>query len=103
MHESVDTSFTNGNKTIIETPSQRRASVPKPKRENAFKLTGIGVRRKILMFTPEEDKYTKAGLKRYGFGQWQAILRDPDFYFQTGRTANSLLSRAAQIKIWIIF
>ncbi|CAH3146189.1 unnamed protein product, partial [Porites lobata] len=47
-----------------------------------------------LMFTPEEDKFLKAGLKRHGFGQWKAILTDPDFQFQKGRTANSLLSQA---------
>ena len=68
-NESVGTSFTNESETITKTPSQRRASVPKPKREDALKLTGIGGRRKILMFTPEEDKYLKAGLKvsRYSF------------------------------------
>jgi len=62
-----------------------------------IRLTGIGTRRrKNVMFTPEEDKYLKAGLKRYGFEQWKAILRDPDFHFQEGRTPNSLLSRAAR-------
>jgi len=48
------------------------------------------------MFTPEEDKSLKLGLKRYGFGQWKAILRDPDFHFHEGSTPNSLLSRAAR-------
>ena len=54
------------------------------------------LKRKQLMFTPEEDRYLQMGLKRHGFGQWQAILRDPEFHFQTGRTANSLLCRAAR-------
>lgn len=58
-NERVDTSFTNGSKTIIETPPQRRARVPKPKRENVLKLSEIGARSKIWMFSPEEDKYTK--------------------------------------------
>ena len=49
-----------------------------------------------MMFTPKEDKYLKAALKKYGFGHWEAILRDPKFHFQKGRTANSLLSRAAR-------
>ena len=58
--------------------------------------TEIGTRRKNVMFTPEEDRYLKVGLKRHGFGQWKAILRDPDFHFHKGRTPNSLLSRAAR-------
>ena len=62
-----------------------------------IRLTEIGKRRrKNVIFTPKEDKYLKTGLKRYGFGQWKAILRDPDFHFQEGRTPNSLLSRAAR-------
>ena len=48
------------------------------------------------MFTPEEDDYLKAGIERHGYGQWKAIVRDPEFRFQKGRTANSLLSRAAR-------
>ena len=48
------------------------------------------------MFTPEEENYLKAGIERYGYGQWKAILRDSEFRFQKGRTANSLLSRAAR-------
>ncbi|CAH3165112.1 unnamed protein product, partial [Porites evermanni] len=51
-------------------------------------------RRKSLMFTPEEDNYLKAGIERHGYGQWKAILRDCEFHFQEGRTANSLLSHA---------
>ncbi|CAH3170699.1 unnamed protein product [Porites lobata] len=70
--------------------------VPKLRRENAFRVTDTSTRRKSLMFTPVEDKFLKAGLKRHGFGQWKAILTDPDFQFQKGRTANSPLSRAAR-------
>ena len=52
--------------------------------------------RKILLFTPEEHKYLKMGLDRPGFGNWTAILRDPDFRFQKGRKPNSLLNRATR-------
>ena len=48
------------------------------------------------MFTPEEESYLKAGIARHGYGQWKVILRDSEFHFQEGRTANSLLSRAAR-------
>ena len=48
------------------------------------------------MFTPKEDNYLKVGIERHGYGQWKVILRDPEFRFQEGGTANSLLSRAAR-------
>ncbi|EDO29845.1 predicted protein [Nematostella vectensis] len=75
-------------------PSARKLPA-KQKREDAFLMTELcPARRKSLLFTPEEDKYLKVGLKRYGFGQWTSILRDPDFHFQKGRSPNSLLNRA---------
>ena len=48
---------------------------------------------KILLFTPEEDKYLKMGLDRHGFGNWTTVVGDPDFRFQKGRRPNSLLNR----------
>ncbi|XP_078356524.1 uncharacterized protein LOC144641384 [Oculina patagonica] len=50
--------------------------------------------RRVLKFTADEDKFLKKGIDKYGFGQWTAILRDPDFKFQDGRTADSLKKRA---------
>ena len=50
--------------------------------------------RRVLKFTANEDGFLKQGLERHGFGQWTAILRDPDFKFQDGRTADSLKKRA---------
>ena len=81
---------------ITDTTREPLVGVPKLRRENAFRVTETSARRKSLMFTPEEDRFLKAGLKRHGFGQWKAILTDPEFQFQKGRTANSLLSRAAR-------
>ena len=75
---------------------ERLAGVPRLTCEDAFRPNEIGAKRKNVMFSPEEDKYLKAGLKKHGFGQWQAILRDPEFRFQKVWTANSLLSRAAR-------
>ena len=95
--DKSDSSSTDELETITETQTEPLAGVPRLRREDAFRgKQEMGARRKSLMFTPEEDKYLKAGLKRYGFGQWQAILRDPEFHFQKGRKANSLLSRAAR-------
>ena len=50
--------------------------------------------RRVLKFTSNEDDCLKRGVDRHGFGQWTAILRDPDFKFQEGRTADSLKKRA---------
>ena len=92
----TDTSSNDEGETIAETPPERLSAVPRLKRENAFIVTDCPARKKSLMFTPAEDGYLKAGIERHGYGQWKAILRDPDFRFQEGRTANSLLSRAAR-------
>ena len=50
--------------------------------------------RHVLKFTTEEDYFLKKGITKHGFGQWTAILRDLDFKFQDGRTADSLKKRA---------
>ena len=92
----TDTSSNDEGETIAETPPKRLSAVPRLKRENAFIVTDFSARKKSLMFTPAEDNYLKAGFQRHGYGQWKAILRDPEFRFQEGRTANSLLSRAAR-------
>ena len=55
---------------------------------------GSCAKKKMLLFTPEEDKCLQDGIKRHGFGQWVVILRDPKYKFQKGRSANSLLNRA---------
>ena len=49
--------------------------------------------RHVLKFTTEEDNFLKEGITKHGFGQWTAILRDHDFKFQDGRTADSLKKR----------
>ena len=50
--------------------------------------------RRVLKFTSNEDDCLKRGVDRHGFGQWTTILRDADFKFQEGRTADSLKKRA---------
>ena len=51
--------------------------------------------RHVLKFTAEEDYFLKEGITEHGFGQWTAILRDLDFRFQEGKTADSIKKRAA--------
>lgn len=50
--------------------------------------------RRVVKFTKEDDDFLKEGITKHGFGQWTAILRDDDFQFQEGRTADSLKKRA---------
>ena len=90
--EKTDTSSNDEANEIAE-PLE---GVPRLRRENAVQVTETCARRKNTMFTPEEDKCLKAGLDRYGFRQWKAILTDCTFHFQKGRTANSLLCRAVR-------
>ena len=51
--------------------------------------------RHVLKFTTEEDSFLKEGITKHRFGQWTAILRDHDFKFQGGGTADFLKKRAA--------
>ena len=37
--------------------------------------------RRVLKFTADENDFLKKGIDRHGFGQWTAILRDPDSKF----------------------
>lgn len=55
------------------------------KSKNASKTPGYFTGRKILLFTPEEDKYLRMELGRQDFGNWTAILRDSDIHCQKGR------------------
>ena len=48
----------------------------------------------VLKFTKAEDDFLREGITKHGFGHWTAILRDTDFHFQDGRTADSLKKRA---------
>ena len=57
-------------------------------------LLSQGHQRRPLRFTTNEDDFLKRGIDKHGFGQWTAILRDPDSRFQKGRLADSLKKRA---------
>ena len=49
--------------------------------------------RHVLKFTIEEDDFLRKGINKHEFGEWTAILRDLDFKFQDGGTADSLKKR----------
>ena len=63
---------------------------PKIDAPHSNRLLSQGHQRRPLRFTTDEDDFLKRGIDKHGFGQWTAILRDPDFRFQKGRLADSL-------------
>ena len=67
---------------------------PKIDTTHSNRLLSQGHQRRPLRFTTDEDDFLKRGIDKHGFGQWTAILRDPDFRFQKGRLADSLKKRA---------
>ena len=67
---------------------------PKIDTPHSNRLLSQGHQRRPLRFTTDEDDFLKRGIDKHGFGQWTAILRDPDFRFQKGRLADSLKKRA---------
>ena len=66
---------------------------PKIDTPHSNRLLSQGHQRRPLRFTTDEDDFLKRGIDKHGFGQWTAILRDPDFHFQKGRLADSLKKR----------
>ena len=87
--EEIDDGSVPEEHNILITPTDSKS-------KNASKTPDSLPGKKNLLFTPEEDQYLRMGLERHGFGNWTAILRDPDFHFQKGRKSNSLLNRAAR-------
>ena len=83
----------------VETPPCNQSSTPG---KDALTKGNLHLQRKtrhVLKFTKEEDDFLKEGITQHGFGQWTAILRDPEFRFQDGRTADSLKKRAHGMKL----
>ena len=56
------------------------------------------IRKKKTPFTKEEDYYLKSGIKRHGWGNWSAILRDKSYSFYPSRQSNTLHRRAMMKK-----
>ena len=56
------------------------------------------VRVRKTAFSKEEDAQLKDGIKKHGWGNWTAILRDRNYKFCTSRIAATLQRRAKQRK-----
>ena len=79
-----------GHSTSCSEPSletMEKTPMPTKKDKPLFLRIQRG-RNQVLKFTAEEDNFLKDGINRHGFAQWTAILRDPDFKFQTRRVVD---------------
>ena len=96
VDKEVNTRFSGSTSSFtaaVETTESKNAC-PKTDAQPRNHLRIQRNRRRVLKFTANEDHFLQKGIDRYGFGQWTAILRDPDYEFQDGRTADSLKKRA---------
>ena len=97
VDEDVQARFggsTSSSTLSVETMENASLSPP---RKGVTSTENLRTQRKlhrVMKFTADEDNFLKQGIKRHGYGQWTAILRDSDFKFQDGRTADSLKKRA---------
>ena len=97
VDEDVQARFgcsTSSSTMSVET--MEKASLSPPRRV-VIPTENLRTQRKlhrVMKFTADEDDFLKQGINRHGYGQWTAILRDSDFKFQAGRTADSLKKRA---------
>ena len=97
MDENVQARFggsTSSSTTSVETMEKGSSSPP---RKVVVPTENLRIQRRlhrVIKFTTDEDEFLKRGIDRHGYGQWTAILRDSDFKFQEGRTADSLRKRA---------
>ena len=96
VDEDVQARFggsTSSSTMSVETMEKASLSPP---RKVVIPTENLRTQRKlhrVIKFTADEDDFLKQGIKRHGYGQWTAILRDSDFKFQAGRTADSLKKR----------
>ena len=97
VDEDVQARFdgsTSSSTTSVETMEKASLSPP---RKVVIPTSNLRTQRRlhrVMKFTTDEDEFLKRGIDRHGYGQWTAILRDSDFKFQEGRTADSLKKRA---------
>lgn len=89
VHARIDGS-TSSSTLSVETIENASVSPPR----KGFVLRSQRKLHRVMKFTSDEDDFLQKGINRHGYGQWTAILRDSDFKFQEGRTADSLKKRA---------
>ena len=97
VDREVQTRFSSSTSSLAAPVETAETKSAPPKEKDSPPTNQLRVQRnyrRVLKFTADEDDFLKKGIDRQGFGQWTAILRDPDLKFQDGRTADSLKKRA---------
>ena len=97
VDEDVQARFggsTSSSTLSVETMENASSSRPRKSVTSTENLRTQRKLHRVMKFTADEDNFLKQGIDRHGYGQWTAILRDSDFKFQEGRTADSLKKRA---------
>ena len=97
VDREVQTRFSGSTSSLAAPVETAETKSAPPKEKDSPTTNQLRVQRnyrRVLKFTADEDDFLKKGIDRDGFGQWTAILRDPDLKFQDGRTADSLKKRA---------
>ena len=81
----VNTRFSSSNSTATFEPAIECArsenARPKIDTPHSNRLLSQGHQRRPLRFTTNEDDFLKKSIDNHVFGQWTALLRDPDFRF----------------------
>ena len=94
MDEDVQARF--GGSSSSSTLSVEKAILSPPSKV-VITTENLQTQRKFhqaIKFTADENDFLKRGIDRHGYRQRMAILRDSDFTFQEGKTADSLKKRA---------
>ena len=97
VDREVQTGFSSLTSSLAAPVETAQTKSAPPKEKDSPPTNQLRVQRnyrRVLKFTADEDDFLKKGIDRHGFGQWTAILRDPDLNFEDGRTADSLKKRA---------
>ena len=97
VDEDVQARFGGSSSSSTLSVETIEKAILSPPRKVVIPTENLRTQRKlhrVMKFTADEDHFLKRGIDRHGYGQWTAILRDSDFKFQEGRTADSLKKRA---------
>ena len=97
VDEEVNARFGCSSSSLQTTIDCTKSECAQPKNDappvNRFLIQRRQRRPLRLTFTSDGDDSQRKGIEKHGFGQWTAILRDPDFLFQNGWLADSLKKR----------
>ena len=81
MDREVHTRFSGSSSSLsarVET-AESKSGAPKGDSPPTNQLRVQRNCRRVLKFTADEEEIRKKAIRRHGFGQWTAILRDSDF------------------------